>query len=79
MGTDLGRPTRARAQYVTADLDEGPIIEQGLERVSHSKTSDVLIKIGCDLECSGLARTVGWRCEHRVMPAGRRTVVVRWY
>jgi formyltetrahydrofolate deformylase len=67
----------ASAHYVTADLDEGPIIEQGVERVTHSDTPDNLIEIGRDLECTVLARAVRWHCEHRVLLAGQRTVVFR--
>lgn len=67
----------ASAHYVTADLDEGPIIEQGVERVTHSETPEDLIEIGRDLECTVLARAVRWHCEHRVLLAGHRTVVFR--
>ncbi|GBF56671.1 formyltetrahydrofolate deformylase [Candidatus Phycosocius bacilliformis] len=67
----------ASAHYVTADLDEGPIIEQGVERVTHADTPDDLIEIGRDLECTVLARAVRWHGEHRVLLAGNRTVVFR--
>jgi formyltetrahydrofolate deformylase len=79
MRTNASRFIGASAHYLKADLDGGPIIEQGLERVSHSDTSDDLIKIDRNLECSGLERAVGWQREHRVMLAGRRTVLFPWY
>jgi formyltetrahydrofolate deformylase len=67
----------ATAHYVTSDLDEGPIIEQGVERVSHSQTADDLVEIGRDIECAVLARAVNWHVERRVMLAGDKTVVFR--
>lgn len=65
----------ATAHYVTSDLDEGPIIEQGVERVSHAHTPNQWVAIGRDIECSVLARAVNWHIEHRVMIHGRATVV----
>ncbi|MGW1767013.1 formyltetrahydrofolate deformylase [Streptomyces sp. NPDC002073] len=65
----------ATAHYVTADLDEGPIIEQEVERVSHGVTPDQLVAIGRDVECQALARAVKWHSEHRVLLNGSRTVV----
>jgi formyltetrahydrofolate deformylase len=65
----------ATAHYVTSDLDEGPIIEQGVERVSHAHTPDQLAAIGRDIECAVLARAVHWHIEHRVMLDGAKTVV----
>ncbi|GHF17513.1 formyltetrahydrofolate deformylase [Streptomyces morookaense] len=65
----------ATAHYVTADLDEGPIIEQEVERVGHEVTPDQLVAIGRDVECQALARAVKWHSEHRVLLNGRRTVV----
>ncbi len=65
----------ATAHYVTADLDEGPIIEQEVERVGHDVTPDQLVAIGRDVECQALARAVKWHSEHRVLLNGRRTVV----
>ncbi len=67
----------ATAHYVTADLDEGPIIEQDVERVSHADTVDALVGLGQDLECRALARAVRWHAEHRVLVDGNRTVVFR--
>ncbi|KIX77175.1 formyltetrahydrofolate deformylase [Streptomyces sp. JL4002] len=65
----------ATAHYVTADLDEGPIIEQEVERVGHDLTPDQLVAVGRDVECQALARAVKWHSEHRVLLNGSRTVV----
>ncbi|MCZ7414825.1 MULTISPECIES: formyltetrahydrofolate deformylase [unclassified Streptomyces] len=65
----------ATAHYVTADLDEGPIIEQEVERVGHEVTPEQLVAIGRDVECQALARAVKWHSEHRVLLNGNRTVV----
>jgi formyltetrahydrofolate deformylase len=67
----------ATAHYVTIDLDEGPIIEQDVQRVSHSDTPEDLIEIGRDVECTTLARAVRWHVERRILLAGSRTVVFR--
>ena len=67
----------ATAHYVTADLDEGPIIEQGVERVDHSYTVESLTATGRDTECLVLARAVKWHSEHRVLLNGHRTVIFR--
>ncbi|MBS0414739.1 MAG: formyltetrahydrofolate deformylase [Proteobacteria bacterium] len=67
----------ATAHYVTADLDEGPIIEQDVARVDHSKTVEDLTAIGRDTESQVLARAVKWHSEHRVLLSGQRTVVFR--
>lgn len=67
----------ATAHYVTPDLDEGPIIEQDVARVDHSKTVEDLAAIGRDTESQVLARAVQWHSEHRVLPNGQRTVVFR--
>ena len=67
----------ATAHYVTPDLDEGPIIEQDIERVDHSADIAALTAAGRDIECRVLARAVGWHTEHRVLVNGRRTVVFR--
>jgi len=67
----------ATAHYVTPDLDEGPIIEQGVERVDHSMGPEDLIEIGHDLESVVLNRAVRWHAEHRVFAAGNRTIVLR--
>ncbi|WP_322031975.1 formyltetrahydrofolate deformylase [Paraburkholderia sp. J76] len=67
----------ATAHYVTSDLDEGPIIEQEVERVDHNMTPDQLTAIGRDVECVTLARAVKWHVEHRIVLNGHKTVVFR--
>jgi formyltetrahydrofolate deformylase len=67
----------ATAHYVTADLDEGPIIDQDVERVDHSLRPAQLAAVGHDIECRVLARAVRWHAEHRVLLNGNRTVVFR--
>ena len=67
----------ATAHYVTADLDEGPIIEQDVARVDHSASADDLTATGRDVECGVLARAVRWHVEHRVLMNGHKTVVFR--
>lgn len=65
----------ATAHYVTADLDDGPIIEQETTRVTHAQTPEQLIAIGRDLESAVLARAIRFHCERRVMLNGNKTVV----
>ena len=67
----------ATAHYVTADLDEGPIIEQDVERVDHSDDEQEMVALGEDVERRVLARAVRWHAEHRVLRDGARTVVFR--
>lgn len=67
----------ATAHYVTADLDEGPIIEQGVERVDHTLSAEDFAAVGRDIECMVLARAVRWHVEHRVLLNGHKTVVFR--
>jgi formyltetrahydrofolate deformylase len=67
----------ATAHYVTADLDEGPIIEQDVERISHQDQPDDLIRKGRDIERRVLSRAVFWHIEGRVILNGVRTVVFR--
>jgi len=67
----------ATAHYVTPDLDEGPIIEQDVERVDHSLSAEDLSAVGRDIECRVLARAVRWHVEHRLMMNGHKTVVFR--
>ncbi len=67
----------ATAHYITADLDEGPIIEQGVERVDHTATPEDLVSIGRDIENVVLARAVRWHIQRRVLPNGTRTVVFK--
>ena len=65
----------ATAHYVTGDLDEGPIIDQSVERVSHALGPDDYVSVGRDIESRTLARAVKGHCEHRVLLNGRKTVV----
>ncbi len=67
----------ATAHYVTADLDEGPIIEQEVARVEYKMGPDDLVALGRDVECIALARAVQAHVEHRVFLNGQRTVVFR--
>ena len=65
----------ATAHYVTADLDEGPIIEQEVIRVDHRLSPDGLVTLGRDAERIALARAVAWHSQHRVLLNGNRTVI----
>jgi formyltetrahydrofolate deformylase len=65
----------ATAHYVTADLDEGPIIEQDVERISHADTPDDLVRKGRDIERRVLARAVRYHLEDRVILNTKKTVV----
>ncbi len=65
----------ATAHYATADLDEGPIIEQDVERVTHEDSPEELSRIGRDVERVVLARAVKAHLEHRIIVAGRRAIV----
>ena len=67
----------ATAHYVTADLDEGPIIEQDIARVDHACDPEQLTHMGRDVECAVLARAVTWHAQHRVLVNGHKTVVFR--
>ncbi len=67
----------ATAHYVTGDLDEGPIIEQDVERISHSDTPDDLVRKGRDIERRVLARAVALHLDGRVIPNGSKTIVFR--
>ena len=67
----------ATAHYVTTALDEGPIIEQDVARVDHSKTVEDLTAIGRDTESQVLARAVKWHSEHRVLLDGHKTVIFK--
>ena len=67
----------ATAHYVTADLDEGPIIHQAVERVDHTYGPDEMIAVGRDLENVVLARAVRYHVDHRVLLNGNKTVVLR--
>jgi formyltetrahydrofolate deformylase len=65
----------ATAHYVTADLDQGPIIEQDVERVNHDFTVEQLRELGQDVERNVLARAVKWHLEDRIIVDGNKTVV----
>ncbi|HET6694289.1 MAG TPA: formyltetrahydrofolate deformylase, partial [Pedococcus sp.] len=65
----------ATAHYVTADLDEGPIIDQDVVRVDHRMAPEDLVRAGEEVESRVLARAVRWHCESRVLLNGDRTVV----
>ena len=66
----------ATAHYVTEALDEGPIVEQDVRRVSHATTPQDMIAIGREVEASVLSRAIKWHAEHRVFLNGLRTVVL---
>jgi formyltetrahydrofolate deformylase len=65
----------ATAHYVTEDLDQGPIIEQDVARVTHAETAEGLARHGADVERAVLARAVAWHCDDRVIRDGSTTVV----
>jgi len=67
----------ATAHFVTGDLDEGPIVEQDVERVDHAMNPESLTAIGRDVECVVLARAVKWFVEHRILLNGHKTVVFK--
>jgi formyltetrahydrofolate deformylase len=65
----------ATAHFVTADLDEGPIIEQNVIRVDHGKSKDDLVAMGQDVESKTLTQAVRWFAEHRVLLDNERTII----
>ena len=67
----------ATAHFVTGDLDEGPIIEQDVQRVDHAMSPETLTAMGRDVECVVLARAVKWFVEHRILLDGHKTVVFK--
>jgi formyltetrahydrofolate deformylase len=67
----------ATAHYVTADLDEGPIIEQDVERISHADSPEDLVRQGRDIERRVLSRALRWQLDGRILVNGIRTVVFR--
>ena len=67
----------ATAHYVTAELDEGPVIEQEVARVEHNAAPAQLAALGRDAERVALARAVRWHAEHRILLHGRRTVIFK--
>ena len=66
----------ATAHFVTADLDEGPIIEQDVRRVSHAVTANEMVATGREIEASVLSRAVRWHAEHRIFLNGNKAVVL---
>ncbi len=68
----------ATSHYVTAVLDDGPIIEQDVVRISHRDQVEDLIKKGRDLERTVLARGISWHLEHRILCYGNKTVIFDW-
>jgi formyltetrahydrofolate deformylase len=67
----------ATAHYVTADLDDGPIIAQQVIEVDHTQGPEGLVSVGRDAEAAVLAKAVRWHCEGRIVVHGNRTVVLR--
>ena len=67
----------ATAHYVTADLDEGPIIHQGVESVTHEDSPDDLVRKGREIENQVLGQAVAWHVAHRVIRNGKKTVVFK--
>ncbi|MNG13257.1 Formyltetrahydrofolate deformylase [compost metagenome] len=65
----------ATSHFVTSDLDEGPIIEQDVERISHRDSADDLVRKGRDIERRVLARAVRAYLEDRVIPNGCKTII----
>jgi formyltetrahydrofolate deformylase len=69
----------ATAHFVTPELDDGPIIEQDVVRVSHGMTAEQLNEVGREIDTRVLSRAVQYEIEHRVLLIGRRTVVFAPY
>jgi formyltetrahydrofolate deformylase len=67
----------ATAHYVTPQLDEGPIIEQDVQRVDHAMSAEDFTAVGRDIECAVLARAVRWHVERRVLLNGHKSVIFR--
>jgi formyltetrahydrofolate deformylase len=67
----------ATAHYVTADLDEGPIIEQDVQRHEHHHDSDKMARLGKNIETMVLARAIYWHCQRRIILDGHRTVIFK--
>jgi formyltetrahydrofolate deformylase len=67
----------ATAHYVTADLDEGPIIDQVVAEIDHRHGAEDLVRVGRDSECKALARAVTWHAQHRILLNGNRTVIFK--
>lgn len=66
----------ATAHYVTSDLDEGPIIEQDVKRVTHATSAEDMVMIGRDIEAAVLARALRWHAQRRVFISGGRTIIL---
>lgn len=69
--------TGATAHYVTDDLDEGPIIEQDVQRVEHYHDEKELVRMGSDVETKVLTRAVTWHCQNRIILNGPKTIVFK--
>jgi formyltetrahydrofolate deformylase len=67
----------ATAHYVTSDRDEGPIIKQDVERISHHNSVDDLVRKGREIERRVLARAIAWHLDGRVIVNGSKTVVFK--
>jgi formyltetrahydrofolate deformylase len=67
----------ATAHFVTADLDEGPIIAQEVVEVNHTHTPEAIVALGRDAECAAPVNVVRWHCEARVVVQDGRTIVLR--
>ena len=67
----------ATAHYVTKDLDEGPIIEQDVQRIEHFHDSGAMVQHGKDIETQVMARAVIWHCQHRILINGSKTVIFK--
>ncbi|MFC3053246.1 formyltetrahydrofolate deformylase [Kordiimonas pumila] len=65
----------ATAHYVTEDLDEGPIIEQDVRRITHAASAEEMVELGREVEASVLARAIKWHAEHRLFLNGNKTIV----
>jgi formyltetrahydrofolate deformylase len=76
-GVALPRSVGATAHYVTPDLDEGPIIEQDVERISHHNTVEDFVRKGREIERRVLARAIAWHLDGRVIINGSKTVVFK--
>ena len=67
----------ATAHYVTADLDEGPIIDQDVQHIEHFHNVSEMITTGKNIETMVLARAVRWHCQHRILLNGKKTVIFK--
>lgn len=67
----------ATAHYVTSDLDEGPIIEQDIQRIEHYYDASQMVELGKHVESVVLAKAVYWHCQHRILRDGNRTIIFK--